>query len=353
MSNKIIYKGGYYMEQYTQHDTQQLLELINVPIINDDTNYWFVRTNGGEKFEDFYFKNYIAIAWDKLNDLEFIKEGNNDLLKQQVEQLYPQETKPGSVSSQILRFVNEMKIGDYVMIPGTNCDRIAFGKITGEAYIYEPTFEEKFDVLTTGEDISFFKRRSVEWLTTSPFERNELDPMLIPIIYSYGTIVSANPYATFINRTLYSQYYYKGMFHSIIDVNKKTNISLIDFNNLINGIFSTIDSYSELSGFEIDKKELSIRATINSPGPVEIITAATSVFICLSAIAIFLNGANTDFSFNIFNIASGQIKIDSPGLLDKIENLIKTSNDKKIKENEKTLLESKEKLEVKKKKKKK
>ena len=342
------------MEQYTEHDTLQLLELINIPIINDDTNYWFVRTNSGTKFEDFYFKNYIAIAWDRLNDLEFIKEGNNDLLKQQVEQAYPQETKPGSIASQIMRFVNEMKIGDYVMIPGTNCDRIAFGQITGDIYLYEPTFEEKLDLLSSGEELSFLKRRNVKWLTDYPFERNELDPMLIPIIYSYGTIVNANPYSTFINRTLYSQYYHKGMLHSIIDVNKRTNISLVDFNNLINGVFSTLHYYSDISGFEVDESELSIKATINSPGPVEIITASTSVFICLSAITLFLNGANIDFSFNIINVINGKIKIDAPGLLDKIQNIIRLSkDDKQLKENEKTLLESKERLEIKKKKKKK
>lgn len=342
------------MEQYTEHDTQQLLELLNIPIINDDTNYWFVRTNSGTKFEDFYFKNYIAIAWDRLNDLEFIKEGHNDLLKQQVEQAYPQETKPGSIASQIMRFVNEMKIGDYVMIPGTNCDRIAFGQITSDIYLYEPTFEERFDLLSSGEEVGFLKRRNVKWLADYPFERNELDPMLIPIIYSYGTIINANPYSTFINRTLYSQYYHKGMLHSIIDVNKRTNISLVDFNNLINGVFSTLHYYSDISGFEVDESELSIKATINSPGPIEIITASTSVFICLSAITLFLNGANIDFSFDILNVINGKIKIDAPGLLDKIQNIIRLSkDDAQLKENEKTLLESKEKLEIKKKKKKK
>lgn len=119
-------------------------------------------------------------------------------------------------------------------------------------------------------------------------------------------------------------------------------------------MFSTLHYYSDISGFEVDESELSIKATINSPGPVEIITASTSVFICLSAITLFLNGANIDFSFNIINVINGKIKIDAPGLLDKIQNIIRLSkDDKQLKENEKTLLESKERLEIKKKKKKK
>lgn len=341
------------MEQFNENDMHQILELINVPIIKDDTNYWFIRTNAGENFEKFYFKNYVAIGWDKIDNLQAIIDEDRESLKRQVEKLYPEETKPGSIASQISRFVNEVKIGDYVMIPGSNCDRIAFGIIKSDAYIYEPTFDDQFDILVSGKEIDFLKRRDVEWLTTSPFERNELDPLLLPIIYSYGTIVNANPYATFINRTLYSQYYHNGMFHTVLDVNKQNDISIVDFNNLINGIFSTLQNYSEISGFEVNLNELCIKATINSPGPVEIITTASSLLIGLSALSLFLNGANLDFTFNIFKNTGGHIKIDSPGLLDKIEKLKNSQNSEIQKQIQKELEGPKEKLEIKKKRKKK
>ena len=54
----------------TNDEIQELLAANNIPIINDETNYWFVRTSAGKHFEDFYFGQYIAIGWDKLNDLE-------------------------------------------------------------------------------------------------------------------------------------------------------------------------------------------------------------------------------------------------------------------------------------------
>ena len=104
-----------------------------------------------------------------------------------------------------------------------------------------------------------------------------------------------------------------------------------------------MDCYSEISGFEVDKSELSIKASINSPGPVEIITGASSVFIALSALSLFLNGAHVKFSFNIFNIASGKININTPGLIDKITKLMNASTDNNIKlsESEEKLLDSK------------
>ena len=117
-------------EQLTQSEAEMLLEKADIPIIKNDVNYWFVRTSGGENFENFYFGNYIAIGWDKLNDISAIKEEKADTIKNHVEELYPDESKPGSTASQIIRFVCEMKPGDYVLIPGANCDRIAFGVIT-------------------------------------------------------------------------------------------------------------------------------------------------------------------------------------------------------------------------------
>ena len=43
----------------TNDEIQELLAANNIPIINDETNYWFVRTSAGKHFEDFYFGQYI------------------------------------------------------------------------------------------------------------------------------------------------------------------------------------------------------------------------------------------------------------------------------------------------------
>ena len=342
-------------ENLTQLQAEQLLRQANIAVIDKNVNYWFVRTSGGENFENFYFGNYIAIGWDKLNNISDMKAEKSDSLKKQVEELYPDETKPGSTASQIIRFVCEMKPGDYILIPGTNCDRIAFGVITSDVYIYKPTQQEKFDALFDGAEIDFLKRRNVEWITPVPLDRSELDPLLIPIIYSYGTIVNANPYSAFINRTIYDLYYHNGELHSIFNITKTDNISVCDFNNFINNIFNAMDVYSEISGFELDKRELSIKASINSPGPVEIITAATAGFIFLSALSLFLNGATVNLTYNIFNIASGTIKINSPGLIDRIKKLnsSSTNNNIKLAESQKKLNESKAALKIRKKHKKK
>lgn len=337
--------------EFSSNEAMDILNAIGIPTISDSVNYWFVRTNGGDNFEDFYFNNYVAIGWDKINGLDSIKSLSFDDLKDTVEEMYPEESKPGATASQIKRFVCEMKPGDYVLIPGANCDRIAIGIISSDVYIYELTEQDHFDSLFDDTGVSYFKRRNVEWIAERPFERYELDPMLIPIIYSYGTIVNANPYSGFINRTLYNCYIQGNEMHAIFDVTKTDNIPAVDLYDFMDSIFDSVKLYGEMYDSPVDKTDLSIKAAINSPGPVEIITAATSLFIVLSSLALFINGAKIKFSFDICKVVNGDIDIDTPGLMDKIAEHNKISNEHTI-ELEKTeaeIKESKEKLKIKKK----
>lgn len=342
-------------EIYSKDDVISMLKCCGIPIIDETANYWFVRTSGGENFNNFFFQNYIAIGWDKLNEINALKASDHSVIKEHVEKLYPDDLRPGSTASQIKRFVSEMKPGDYVFIPSSNCDHFAFGIIKSDAYVHQVTNQELMDAAFDGIEISFLKRRDVDWIVQTPFVRNELDPMLIPIIYSYGTIIDANPYSGFINRTIYDIYYRNGELHSIFNIGKRKDILAYDFYEFINNIFTSMDVYSEISSFKTDKRDLSIKASINSPGPVEIITCASSLFIFLAAVSLFLNGADVNFKFDIFKIASGEVKIQSDGLLDKINKLRNPSKDSidKISSIESNLNDSKEKLKITKKKKKK
>ena len=236
-----------------------------------------------------------------------------------------------------MRFVNDMKIGDYVLVPGANCDRIAIGQITSEPYIYKASEQERIDVMFFDGEISYLKRRNVKWIANRPFERRELDPMLIPIIYSYGTIVNANPYSGFINRTLYSCYIQGKEMHAIFDVTTTQNIAAVDLYNFIDSIFESADIYSELYNVPIKKNEFS--------------TCAAGAFILLASLSLFINGAKAKFSFDIFNVVKGNVDIDSPGLIDKIRDFktIATENEIKLQKTQAKIEESRKKLKIKKK----
>lgn len=333
-----------------QQDIINILEELNIPVIENDVNYWFIRTNSGDKFQDFYFGNYVAIGWDKFNNIEHIRNTKQDDLKLEIARAYNEdESRPGSVAAQIKNFVNEIKINDIVLIPSSNCERIAFGRITSDAYLYEITDEDKMDMAFDDSEIDFLKRRDVEWITPSPLRRHQIDPLIIPIIYSHGAVVSANNYSNYINRTLFPNYYRNGEFHSTLRINKKDNVSAYEFNKFLACYFELADILADITGETINKDDLKFKASFNSPGPVEFITAASSFFIILSSISLFLNGAHVNLELKLSKLFDFKIDIQSDGLLKKLADSKKTSNehDEKMKEIESKINDSKDELEIK------
>ena len=85
------------MEEY-------LFSRLGITQIPEKRNYWLVRTNGGQYFEDFYFDNYIGIEWDEIVSADY---SDIESLKLQVEEHYPKEIRSGYVASQIDKFVRE------------------------------------------------------------------------------------------------------------------------------------------------------------------------------------------------------------------------------------------------------
>lgn len=167
--------------QITEDEKRELLKSYKIPMIDASTNYWFVRTSAGEHFEDFYFGEYIAIGWDKLNDLDALKCSTKDQIKDEVIKLYSDDSRPGNTAAQILRFVNDVKPGDYILIPNASCERIAIGLVTSDVYLYEPTEQDKWDVLFDGIELDFLKRRNVQWITKAPLRRSQLVYCIIDI----------------------------------------------------------------------------------------------------------------------------------------------------------------------------
>ena len=81
---------------------RELLILENLPPIDvADRNYWFLRTQGGEFFDEFYCNDYIAIGWDDVPLKNY--DGYTDDLKRALkEKGYGQPTR---VLNQFIDFV--------------------------------------------------------------------------------------------------------------------------------------------------------------------------------------------------------------------------------------------------------
>lgn len=281
--------------------------------ISDDTNYWLVRTYGGRYYSEFVQQGYVAIGWNDISDLDLIKLAASDSKAQ--EQIYSMsqilqqsegkdDGQPGRIANPILRFVNEMKIGDVVIIPSVDSERVQFGVITSDAYV-----EKNKSILADEGNIPLFKRRNVNWSEWR--DRNTLDPFLYRLFNSHGAVNSANDYAEYINRTLYG-YYVKGdKAHLVFNVKKQDGILGVELVNLIHGILNSVDVLNE--GDQADSNDIEVKLTLNSPGLIEFSGGIEKIGIAAFVISV---------------VIGGRVKIDSfefetPGLLEKARLFLK------------------------------
>lgn len=105
----------------------------------------------------FLKRNQVAIGWDKLGDLSKIPS-DREAFKAAVQKQYP-NFKPGAVpvcAGQLMRFVHEMREGDWVVYPSRQTRQVHIGRIAGP-YRYDATAESTYP-----------NRRAVEWLKALP-----------------------------------------------------------------------------------------------------------------------------------------------------------------------------------------
>lgn len=253
-----------------------------IKILNENTNYWLVRTAGGVFYEQFVAKNYIAVGWNEISNLDSFREAKDDeavkekllkTIRDYVEKEQEKEEKPkgerereaqkSRIYNQINRFVNEMAEGDYILIPSPNSNLIEFGIISSNAYI------ETLNIVDMEEgDCDFLKRRKVTWLYRE--KRDRLDPYLYKLLNSQHAISSANDYAHYIDRTINRFYVKNKQAHLILDVEKESNISTVDFVTLMSSVLSLIDTFNNVTGSQLSKNDVQIKANIQSPGIIEL-----------------------------------------------------------------------------------
>ena len=109
----------------------------------NEKNYWAIHMGRQNKYANIaYENNFIAIGWNeieedlssynKLNKTEFFSS-----LEPIVKNAYKESTKNSSsaVIGQLFRFANLMKIGDVVLMPKTDENKVYVGMIIGD-YFY-------------------------------------------------------------------------------------------------------------------------------------------------------------------------------------------------------------------------
>lgn len=279
---------------------ESLYKQLKIPRV-EERNYWLVRSNGGEYYEDFLHHDYIAIAWDYVN-ISILNNKSGDEIKALIElnerslptktDLSEEEVNAGVVTSiynKIIRFTKEFNIGDIVLVPSKNSERIAIGIINSETYedlSYISDYLEK-NPNTKLKLCPYFKRRKVKWL--KQLLKSELDIYLVKAFSSHHAISSINEYAEFIDRNLYSIYTKQEELHSTVYAGHPNGLTLRELVELSRNLELSLIDLCEQFGMEYDEESYNVKINIHSPGVMEFIGYGAAAGIALSIFMFSLN----------------------------------------------------------------
>lgn len=266
---------------------------------NFDANYWMVRTEGGKYYPEFTKNNFIGLAWNDFIDLKYIHEIELKEFRAKVKEHYGDtEKKPGGAAIQMKIFVNEMKEGDIVLIPGYSSQLVSFGRISSAAYIVDGKIALK---------CPFRKRRAVEWIKHYP--KKKLDANLFALLNSHRAITNAIPYSSFINRMLFPFYVKGNSAHLTLEVITEEPILLRQIMAIMNGLNLVASEYEKFTGDKIGIEEVQLRASFNSPGPLELLGKKKTMLWILIVLEFLIGG----------KIEVCGVNIETEGLLPQIQ----------------------------------
>ena len=242
----------------------------HVPLLATNRRYWFVRTDGGENYDSFKHGGYIAIGWNEIL-LESIRKRRKDGsdLKLKIAKAYNynledsnEKSSVTAIATKLIRFTEEIKAGDVVIIPSASSAYLSFG-IVQET----PVFIGK-----TNDGCLYSKRKRVKWRIEQPMA--QLDPELYRMTASHHTISDVSAYDVFIDKEIKNLYRKGEDTHLIIPIGKEDVLGGYAFFSAWSELLELAQMIADEEGIEFNKNDVKARIRVQSPGDVEFIVMA-------------------------------------------------------------------------------
>ena len=257
--------------------------------VAEDENYWLFRA-GQEAvhFDTFYHSKKIGMAWDRIDSIEQIT--SEHLLKEIVKNKYPEEEKPGNISSKIYQFAKKMKKGDIVIMPDEKKVRVAFGRVA----------DDEIEVKKAVDQLSLFKiskendenrtdpgylnkYRKVEWIKI--LAKEELSAKLLLHLFSPHTISKLHSEVKYeVNKLMFDKFIINDKIYLKYKVNTDNDILASDIKT-----FFDLIGYAEKMIKVLDENEnIVTKISVASKG--DIVAIATAGTVLLIVIGYIVNG---------------------------------------------------------------
>jgi len=237
--------------------------------IPSERRYWFVRTFGGELFEDYYVMKRIGLLANNV-PLDMIKLAHNNPSAYKTLQnfinynIFPDNASEATkLANQLVDFYHKVKIDDIIMMPSSDSNYIAFGKVISgikETSKTNRTFTYKGDTLQFPT-----KYHEVEWITIKA--KSDLIGDIKPLMSSHSGLTNADKYSEPIESNISSlfekeDYYYFSLF---VDLNENQELNAFELSRYLEAVTKLYKHYCIVNDIE-ENEDLFLKIKIQSPG---------------------------------------------------------------------------------------
>lgn len=328
-------------------------ELVNVQIIDDATNCWFVRSESGKLYHEYTQNEYISLGWnyltkEKLLNLNHSEENIRDVLLDQYNENQKQLTK---VINKCKMFALEIKKGDYVIIPNGGSTFYTIGIIDryfegDKNDLFEAQDKDERVLLPTDlklrkiseelSDVKAMKESYEEDIIDSPYLKRwtfktveilpwkSIHPTLFISLRSPNSIMNLEENRDLFFASIYPIFQLNSNLHFNFNVRKSGDISASDINEFTYSITKLFETELDLSEHALIQK-----ISVSSSGPViyTIQNLATNPEIWSSGVKLFgvLLIALMGFKFN-GKIPTGELALETPKLLEHMPDVLDSVN---------------------------
>ena len=310
---------------------EEQIDIILDPSFNSEVKYWMMRTMGGDFYKVFVEDGFIAIGYNEITteDLKALPESDNlskDVLATKLKDRNENITNAGYPASQILKFYRDMKIGDFVVVPGRSSHYVSFGIITSDVYEAEDKYLHSADLCP------FAKRRTVNWKKSTV--KFKLNPSLQLMFNSRHIISGVDDYAQYIDSLLNDFYVKDDETHLVLRINTEGDINAGNF-FAIYKIFEIVDNFCVEYGIPETTANLVMKIQLESPGNVRLSSKHLLILGLVGLSILSINGGGLKINAGNFNF-----DLSTDGLIGMYNEYLDREVDRDLKESIKSSLDS-------------
>lgn len=300
-----------YLKASSFSQIEELGNIFDIPVASESQQVWFIRTSGGDYYDDFRFNNYVAIGWDKIpsewiirktmvsepdddctsgnvstiNETETLLALSEKEFKNKVSDLYPEEKRPGLVYGQLNTFYNVMRAGDWIVIPSKSTQDLTIG-VLGNVLHGDI---EKRNIVPENEYVicKYTHKRSVDWQRELPAS---YDVYLQKSLRAQQTISNITEISGLVFRHLYPVYVVKNEVRITFQKTTEGELNVVSNMSLIGSVIDIAEQIARLYKVKPFVNDFTMKTAVGSPGIIELIIpmSNSSAPMVLGAIMLWL-----------------------------------------------------------------